>query len=568
MAGKEANRLRWIVDLITIGTPVCPPEQAERVAATVDTHWGNLRWQRNEEFVRRMNDRVERGDASARWTADATYFSNALKDRTDDVAPWTPNRYPLWTVDTEAGPVWWQDDIAARYLRERFGQPGEDGARKLLKQAAEHAAEWLTRQDKQKIWDSAGPEGRRAIQAKMMYFWGPPFTADAGTPGPPIPPRIIRFLARCLWLKINAQEQAQPMSVRRFTAGGSEYVKVPKALGAASWITGGPGLRAEIDGHTYTETADHRGTITRLIPRSHDLTPDLQDATYSHQGNLPLDMYEGGTPLAVLAVQQAASLHGMRDDMISPPAITGKVLVMLMATAVNRTQLTKGTLGELAQELYPTRDRIQKRDLESLAAGLLWTKGLHLWLPDKTAVQVFDIVAPFRPEDADKSQTILYSTGKGFDELTGKGGADPLFRGWFVLNYSGFMALPNKRPALQSHYIRAAAMWNDAKDFKTSEFDPEWLKPYSLDNWCALTNTLSQRTVEYLRQKRQGPDKRRDLSKDLKRAHEELEELQDEHGLIRIERKGRKKEYLILPPEELLEANRVIRQKRHQSEDD
>jgi len=508
------------------GANAVPEEHREEVAAELRRRWAELRLNLEGAGLKLLE---EDGDTDRREM-----------QRTLELGV-------LAELQTDAGPMFWQDAVLADYL-ESFGADGAELAEMVRTDAVKrwgsgaasgHANErdylWSTADDD--FWLTATVKIDR--RGRRRLFWNRPSEAPAC--------EALKLLAVALWRDtMQPVLYARKHTVSRVVVGRDHYIRVPRAGSAISWTMGGPGRVIEVDGDRYVPSGK---LVACIVPRSWEIVHKAAARPPAHQWNLPIQLpKESGRMFVAVAVEQVATAAGLRGSLLAAPPLAGKVLVELFST-IPEADTVSCSLRDLAREIYPGQT-LRDRHFKGAAEGLLFCKALQLMMPDGTGISCFDVRTPLDPEAAHPNQVITWSLGKLFQAL-GSTPEGKVFNGWFLLNKSGFMRLDNRIPRLQAHYIRAAASWNDAHD-RSGNFNPERVEPCTLEAWGRQTNTLSQRTTEFLRG--QGKDQRRKLSDDRKAVESDLEALAAEDcGLIRLERVGRGR-VRILPPDTYLEA--------------
>jgi hypothetical protein len=355
--------------------------------------------------------------------------------------------------------------------------------------------------------------------------------------------RWSEVLAAVLWnAKVKAEyeidsRKPRPYQITTVRESGGEYVKMPKSVHGINWALGGAGV---IDGG-YVAAPN----VVRYVSRSAGLLPA---GRRPHQQQLDIEIGANDT-FVLSAVCDAQYL-------LTPNS--AKLLLFFMVTA-KPNDLVEGTLGELAQALNPSKRRIQARDraVVSRAAHALDT--IRVVFNDNTGTRLFIIGSPYDTEDTSADQTVSWRYNPIFTRAAEAHGLG-VFKGEFVLNFDGALELTGNESALLRHYIFAAGSWNDAKRPNTNQFDAKYLPAYTIKEWAMRTNTLSLQAAQYLEEEDRGTRKklRRKLSRDKLKTKENLEKLQDNHGLIKIEKSGRDK-LKVLPPDECLDAFAAFR---------
>lgn len=376
-------------------------------------------------------------------------------------------------------------------------------------------------------------------------------------------PALVR-LADALWSDVvRPSLHALPMAIHAVEVLGSDddddadlFVKLPKALAPLSWAMGGAGNVLEIDGELYA--AEPTAPRVCVVPRSWDLLPSAATKGPASQRVLPLQI-PGDDPLPLAIVSQSRAT-------LSPQA--GKAALVLLATARGVDTTVRAELGDLARLIYPDT-RIRKTHLTSLARGLHELEGLYAVNPDDwTKVRCFDLRVPIDPRRPRKDQAVEWRMGGLFmsavrrEWLLREPDAVDSLRGHFVINLSGAMRLPMLRDSLLRHYVRAAAVWNDAHSRAAAGgFNPDQMPWYPMGQWLGLVNSLSTRAADYMAGKGRGGRARVSKAEDQKRGASDLAELHD-RGLLVLEKKGRSWDIRPMPPEDLLEAWEGFRKAR------
>ena len=294
----------------------------------------------------------------------------------------------------------------------------------------------------------------------------------------------------------------------RAMIGGRDYQRLPKVTAGLSWALGGSGIempRIDVDHRIFVPVPDitvsarqvclHGAEPMALVPAGYAVLP-AEHARIPHQTILPVDLEgaEDSPPLA-LAVATASQY------VISAPA--GKLGIRILAAAhASRTGLHKTTLRELARDINPGA-RLVYSHYESVARGLVQLDRLRLLLPNGWAYRVFDCALQFRrvlcPVDYDTE--IYVGMSKTFDrnlaDLQQRLGRS--YRGEFLFDLSGAMALPTNRSGVLRQYVRATATWNAYWEFGTNG-KPDIRKIPSVDTarWAAMTNYLPPAAVDHI----------------------------------------------------------------------
>jgi len=356
------------------------------------------------------------------------------------------------------------------------------------------------------------------------------------------------------------REKARTLeAVPRVEVAGHEFGRLPKVAAGMSWAFGGVGLHpVEVDGRTYAPAPDVSINPEKiLLPAGYDLLPADHKAR-PHQTLLPLDV-SGDDDAPPLPVALANSTRYA----MTPAA--GKLGLLVMAAAWAARGLHKTTLRELTQQINPDA-RLVKTHFKTVLDGLENLDGLRLVLPDGMTYRVFDCPIPWRElTPAEYDLPLFVGMTRTFEKTLAaiQTTAGKSYKGDFLFDVTGSMALPTKRPALLRQYIRACAFWNAAGSLNPTtkgEFDLRRLPDVSAERWAAMTNYLSPTAAEYLRAKHKGGD-RRQAAKEVKEIIRDAEELEALH-LVKID-KAERKALRLLPPEPYLEAWRESRKGAH-----
>ena len=384
----------------------------------------------------------------------------------------------------------------------------------------------------------------------------------------------LRLLARA-WLterrelerqRMERKAEAKVLAARpRAMAGDRDFHLLPKVTAGFSWALGGPGIemsRVEVDSRIFVSAPDIAvnarlvGGVQgmesmAIVPSSYAVLPP-ECARNPHQTILPIDL-EGGEDSPPLAVAVAAA----SQYVISAPA--GKLGIRILAAAhASRNGLHKTTLRELASEINPGA-RLVYSHYESVARGLVQLDKLRLLLPNGWAYRVFDCALPpwrvLTPADYDTE--IYVGTSRTFDqnltELHQRLGSK--YRGEFLFDLNGTMALPTNRPGTMRQYIRASALWNAYWQNGTRGIpDVRNIPQVDTARWAAMTNYLPPAAVNHVRGRNDG-GARSSYSRAITSLLDDLEFLASREGgrLVNIDRANRKI-VRVLPPAEYLEA--------------
>jgi len=357
--------------------------------------------------------------------------------------------------------------------------------------------------------------------------------------GRPIIPAYLKLLGIVVLYDIVC-----PPSVGLFSI--KDYSKMPKATAGISWAFGGAAV--EVDGEQYAQTP----TVSErmLLPRAWPLLPAGQQIK-PHQTVLALATEDTKGEVLAIAVTDATKYGAITT------AGSKIALCTLASEGARYGKVVKATAEEFARYINPKAKRIQRRELEGTAVGFTELDALFVFLSDWTKVRFFDARIPVTVAKVTREMELAVGLNTVFRDLVKtlfKGKGNP-YSGYFLLNLSGTMRLPNSRPSLMRHYVRAAAGWNAAFKGAGGAFDKAHLKHLSTDEWAAITNTYQLGVVEYLtatgQDKKKLRGRRHKLSTERKRLLSDFEYLEAD-GLVVIEKVG--KRYGLLPPETYHEA--------------
>jgi hypothetical protein len=364
----------------------------------------------------------------------------------------------------------------------------------------------------------------------------------------PFQPTWLNVLLDVLWRdvvrpRLAREQEARPFSIQCVQdRHGDSHAKLPKYAAGVSWAFGGYGVeyKVEVDGDEYRRAPGI--AVRTLIPKTYALLP-ADHARKPHQTSLPLDIHEE-TALPI-TITNATYYDGFST-------VAGKLALLFFANGtIRQGNLVPLTLLELAKQTHPNVKRIKRPQLEAAGLGLRGLRGVGLYLPNGKNVQIFDIEIPWS-EEALRSPDLQYFVGlqKTFlntlndTRIEGVGNA---YGGEFLMNMTGAMRLPNNKPALLRYITRATAHWNAAFNPISKRFDENKLRAYEPQEWAIQNNSLAPDAIEYLRSNRKRGS-RNVLSNDLRTVRDYLDELVEDHKLIKLKPVG-SKAYKILPPD-------------------
>ena len=470
------------------------------------------------------SERVREGDQQARDKLARVFCDNAL-ELWRNLGLFTPIEELSKLTETRDDQLW--VDALAADLFETTGSHGKQLARALRNASRRRVKAHQKRlKSLAKLW-LPWHSHRRHSQPK---------------------PSILLQFCKVLWRDVAKPELALKHSPKFRMGGvipsdGAHYSKLPKVSGAVSWAVGretGVEIDVEIDGECYTRAPNLArymswgAAILRAPhqPSERQLAIELGD----EEGEVEL-------PFAPPTLRGGPNLLG---------PVAGKLGLLFLTTT--REDIVQGTVGELAKKLFPHKKRLLSRDFVATARAIRELDRVKIVLEDGTSVRVFDLRAPSIPEAATKNQAVYWAYSRQFLEAL-RYRLGPL-KGEFVMNLTGAMKLEGTKPSLFRHYMFACATWNDAKNPITKRFDPNYLRVFEAKEWAAYTNTLSQSAIEYLQDG--DTSKRQKLSDDLRKVRQDLDLLEAEYGLIKVEKLDQQR-FKIHPPQPLLEAYEMHR---------
>ena len=346
-------------------------------------------------------------------------------------------------------------------------------------------------------------------------------------------PRAALTVFKIVWKRIQAERATPTVQLWQVEHQGASYVQVPKVLGGIAWAFGTSG--EVVDGDSYQAAPN----VTRYVSRSIGLVPDGR----LQQGLLTVDVAE--EPLAVRV---------LTDTQAVVSAVGGKAALLLAVAARELGGLCKMTVDQLCGWLWPEAARIQRRDRERAVGAVRQLRSLAVVLPNGVDFPLWQIAAPDSSSPSgDLEITFGWSTLATAEEL---GGTVSMLRGRFLLNLSGAMRLKADHALELRTYVHTAAGWNEAR--RGSSFDPAFAPKGTLEELAARVNALSAPALQYLAERRAG--RRQAMADDRRRMKDALERLRDDALLVRVEKVGRDR-FALLPPEALLEAYELTRQR-------
>lgn len=366
-------------------------------------------------------------------------------------------------------------------------------------------------------------------------------------------PAIVGALTRALW---DSMEEDARRRVVHYTLPG--FAKVPKHVAPMSSAFGAP--MVEVDGDKYVPTPDVAQAVLvsrsmPLLPRGHRRRPH-QHALPMSIDNSPFGADDGGS--------LAESVANATQYAISPAA--AKVaLLALSSYEVQHGKLARATALEIAHIIHPKAARIQSRHLRAVAQAVTSLRGVFLYLPDGTRVQVFSIRDAQSVDVVSRDMEFVWGLDATFqdaivDYIDGKRKGDP-YNGTFLLNIDGAMRIPNNRPSALRLLIRAGASANAAYK-RGGEFNEKKLPYVPLDTLAVIANSYQPAVIEYLEAtcetRRRIRNRKADLRTARQRVLNDLELLEAER-LVVIDKRGADS-YRLRPPQAHLDAWRSIRE--------
>lgn len=365
-------------------------------------------------------------------------------------------------------------------------------------------------------------------------------------------PRGLYVFAECLWI-----DEVKPGASKPYRASvvlsksGDDYAKIPKVMAPASWAFGAPLTR--VDANEY---ALEPSVTAKLLPRTAHLLPE-DHSTRPHQTVLAIEI-EPPESLPVMLADTQGVVLSMGAAKVA--------LLMFVSRDLMSGRRIEISIGELSSRLAPESRRLQARDYQRTAQYLDELDRLRVFFPDDTRARLFDLRVPRTLNAARPETMVRASLSRDCAEMLSRwqGEKGNPYRGEFLINLTGMMALPMNKPTLMRHYIRAAAHWNAA--FKPGGgFDKARMPARELGELAAMANAYPPGVAEYLdakgeERKRLAP-RRRELSKNLQRVRDDFDELANDRKLVVVESEGAttRKRYRLLPTAEHQEAYRLHR---------
>jgi hypothetical protein len=313
--------------------------------------------------------------------------------------------------------------------------------------------------------------------------------------------------------------------------------------------------RVTLDGRTYAAAPDVAiASTSAMVPAGYALLP-AEYAKRPHQMLLPI-AWEGGDDAPPLPV----ALIDATQYAIAPAA--GKLgLLMIAAAHAGEGTLHKTSLRGLTKTINPGA-RLNRSHYQTVCKGLTQLDALRLVLPNGLAYRVFECPIPWRElTPAEYDGPLFVGLTRTFERTLAEihALAGPSYRGDFLFDLTGAMALPTKRSGLLRQYVRACAFWNAYwRPGTKGEPDPARVPEVPADRWAAMVNYLSPAAAAYASGK--GKVKQR-LSADLKAVIADAGALAD-LGLVKVERAD-SRAVRLLPPPGYLEAWKESRKGGH-----
>ena len=430
---------------------------------------------------------------------------------------------------TPEGPALRWNERLATWLEARFGEAGAEPAVVLRREAHEDLCTYT-----RAVEAGVSPEAHARALGVLWQAWLP----TDGSDGAPRDSWVIRIIAHLLWtceIKTTVSHAAPIFSIST-VPGNITFAGLPKVAAGISWALGAPGDTI-VDGDKYAHEptiATNALSANALVPKSYGIE-GLFPADYLDRPHTTLLPLEHDEHEAIFAVAMAEATQYA----ISP--VAGKEALLLLASAVETgDQPQRIVIGDIAQRINPETKRLKKSHYINVARGFNQLRGLFVYFKDYRRVPCFDIwEAPWTPEHASKKMEIVARVHPAL--LHRVGAYDKVqnpFRGYFLINLSGAMALPTKKSGLLRLYVRTAAGWNSGwKPGTKGKPDPTQIPARTLTEWAALTNSMSPAAVEYLRSK--GKSGRRQKISDARREIREWFDDLEGRNLVRLEKPGR-----------------------------
>lgn len=351
--------------------------------------------------------------------------------------------------------------------------------------------------------------------------------------------------------RIDLEAHAVGMSIltKARTASGDKWTAFARPLDIPAALAGQ--LDVELDGERYAAEPDMAaGAVGQsLRPRGMDLVP-ADWLNNPAQLCLALDLDAPPEALREYMVETAAKTAHLANL----PNICPKLLGFMFAAAPMTGRPVQGTLGELANWLYPDwkKNRRSTRDLKGLGGAFVAVKGLRLVETENDGTRrpyelfTMDFALTANPE-ARLGWMVnpwLVQRMKG-----GRGG------GFFLLNMTRWLALGVQNPRLFPLALRLAALWDKAR--VGGIYNPARLQPIDADRLAWECNALPPGAAMYRANRTDAEAGRVQLIRARSNLETDLDALRTAGLLGPWEKRkvhGRGYTVLPVPPEEYPEA--------------
>jgi hypothetical protein len=338
---------------------------------------------------------------------------------------------------------------------------------------------------------------------------------------------LVRVAQFCLDVEQRKIPEARPPRIPVVRNEGGAFAKLHKAYSGLTWGMGGPGV-VDVDGEEF-------GGQPCLLPRSWALRPK-DHVRRMWQTMFPFVYDHGADDLPLVAASSAR--------FVLSPLASKVMIVASVDTRVNHGELAEVSIGQIARFTKPSVPRLRARDYADVALAFRELESLHVYPPDWREVRVFNVEKIAAPEMARPDMRVLYGLNPIFvrrlirERVTGDYLTSREYRGWYLINLTGLMALPNERPAMLRYLLRASAEWNAACRYPSGQYDESKVTYRPLEDFASDANALPMGVVSYLSAtgalRRQLASRRSDLRDARDRAREDFRSI-EARGLWRLE---------------------------------
>ncbi len=300
---------------------------------------------------------------------------------------------------------------------------------------------------------------------------------------------ILYELAEALWEGVVQPRLSVRVPVfRGVTVGDDPYVRAPKQIGGAGWITGGYAPVPDMVAHFISRQADTGGLV-----KGPGLLPTRQ---------LALELPEPRSQL---------NLTSARDFLI---------MTAMVVTAEPDMTPVEATAEQVWKLFFEETPR--QRDLDAFGDSLRFLFNTHFVGEDGLRRRPLDLNPP--DGKIDKETLIRWRLGLGV-AMPEKGSPMHPYRGWFLVNVRGLLGLGFNQPMAIRAYIYVADRFNDFRTAESKKFDT------TLRELTRVTNSYSPKAEG-------GTGNPASIKADHKRMGKGIDRLHDE-GLIKVERWGK-----------------------------